>query len=133
LAFSHLFKSYYIVFLKLFFIGTEYTNAQINEALNAENPYDIVPQQDTSGHGTFLASIAAGRETDGFEGAAPDAELIVVKLRKARQFYLTYILSPQNRKTRLNQAQLWLGLNISLQKRVNSDALLLYVSDLVQI
>lgn len=62
-----------------FYLGTDYTNAQINEALNAENPYDIVPHQDTSGHGTFLASIAAGRELNGYIGAAPDAELIIVK------------------------------------------------------
>lgn len=57
-----------------FYYGTEYTNVQINEAFNAENPYDIVPQQDTSGHGTFLASITAGREIGDFERAAPDAE-----------------------------------------------------------
>jgi len=72
-----------------FFIGTEYTNAQINEALKSENPYEIVPQKDTVGHGTFLASIAAGRkDKSGFIGAAPDAELIVVKLKKARQAYI---------------------------------------------
>ncbi len=80
-----------------FFIGAEYTNAQINEALKVENPYDIVPQRDTVGHGTFLASVTAGREDgDGFIGAAPDAELIVVKLKKARPYYLErYLISPE--------------------------------------
>lgn len=66
-----------------FILKPFYTNVQINEALNAQNPYDIVPHQDTSGHGTFIASIAAGSEKDEFIGAAPGAELVVVKLKKA--------------------------------------------------
>lgn len=70
-----------------FFIGVEYTNAQINEALHAQDPYSIVSQHDTVGHGTFLASVAAGREIDNFIGAAPAAELIVVKLKHARPYY----------------------------------------------
>jgi len=79
-----------------FFTGTEYTNAQINEALKSENPYDIVPHKDTVGHGTFLASVAAGREDgSGFIGAAPDAELIIVKLKKARPYFTElYCVSP---------------------------------------
>jgi len=45
-----------------FFFGTEYTKEQIDIALNSPNPYDIVPSRDTVGHGTFLASVACGRE-----------------------------------------------------------------------
>lgn len=71
-----------------FYVGVEYNNEQINQALKDEDPYSIVPVKDTSGHGTFLASIAAGRETDGFIGAAPDSDLIIVKLKKARPYYL---------------------------------------------
>jgi subtilisin family serine protease len=70
-----------------FFIGVEYNNAQINQALRAQDPYSVVPQRDTVGHGTFLASVAAGRELDNFIGAAPDSELIVVKLKPARPYY----------------------------------------------
>jgi subtilisin family serine protease len=71
-----------------FYIGTEYNNSQINEALKSENPFEIVPQKDAVGHGTFLASVAAGRaDTGGFTGAAPDAELIIVKLRQIKPFY----------------------------------------------
>ncbi|MHB1154642.1 MAG: S8 family peptidase [Eubacteriales bacterium] len=81
-----------------FFVGTEYTNAQINEALNASNPYDIVPQQDVSGHGTFLASLAAGRAVGDYIGAAPEAELIVVKLKKARPYYLERYSVPVNQE-----------------------------------
>lgn len=71
-----------------FIIGTEYTNQQINEALLSDEPLSIVPQRDTSGHGTFLASIAAGRITENFSGAAPNCDIIAVKLRKARPYYL---------------------------------------------
>lgn len=99
-----------------FYIGTEYTNAQINEALNSENPYDIVPQQDTSGHGTFLASIAAGREIDGFEGAAPDAELIVVKLKKARPFYLDLYSVPAEQENAFESSAVMIGIEYILTK-----------------
>jgi subtilisin family serine protease len=64
------------------FYGTEYTRVQINEALQSENPLEVVPTMDEIGHGTMLAGIAAGNEVpeSGFYGVAPDAELVVVKL-----------------------------------------------------
>jgi subtilisin family serine protease len=77
-----------------FIFGTEYTEDKINEAINAEDPITIVPSIDETGHGTFLAGIAAGRENEieNFVGAAPDASVMVVKLKKAkkclRDFYL---------------------------------------------
>ena len=40
--------------------GSEYTEEMINEALRSENPLEIVPSMDTEGHGTFIASVAAG-------------------------------------------------------------------------
>lgn len=70
-----------------FFYGAEYKKNVINEALETENPYEIVLQRDTNGHGTFLASLAAGGadpEND-FIGAAPESEIIVVKLKEAKQ------------------------------------------------
>jgi len=79
-----------------FIYGVEYTNEQINRALQSVNPLEIVPEQDTNGHGTFVASLAAGREdmNNDFIGAAPFSELIVVKLKEAKQnlrefFYLS--------------------------------------------
>ncbi len=71
-----------------FFFGTEYTQAQINEALASEDPLSIVPSTDTDGHGTFLAGIAAGNldEENDFTGVVPDAELVVVKLKQAKNF-----------------------------------------------
>jgi subtilisin family serine protease len=100
-----------------FFLGTEYNNEQINEALRAENPYDIVPQQDTVGHGTFLASLAAGRgDGQGFLGAAPDAELIVVKLKPARPYFREYYLVPPEQENAYESSAVMVGIEYILTK-----------------
>lgn len=67
-----------------FVYGTEYTEEKINEALQRENPLEVVPSKDENSHGTFLASIAAGSENieNRFKGAAPEATLGIVKLKK---------------------------------------------------
>lgn len=67
--------------------GVEYTREQLNQALNSPNPQEIVPEKDTNGHGTYLASIAAGSAdpVNDFIGAAPLSELVVVKLKEAKQ------------------------------------------------
>lgn len=67
-----------------YFLGTEYTREEINEAIAAgrEN-YSIVGSRDLSGHGTAVAGIAAGngRASMGrYQGMAPESELIIVKL-----------------------------------------------------
>ncbi len=68
--------------------GTEYSREQIDEALQSENPLQIVPSRDENSHGTFLASIAAGsgNAENQFIGAAPDATIAVVKLKPAKQY-----------------------------------------------
>ena len=66
-----------------FSIGTEYTAEEINAALQmpALDRYRRIPSRDLSGHGTAVAGIAAGKSAGGlYTGAAPEAELIVVKL-----------------------------------------------------
>lgn len=97
-------------------IGIEYTQEQINQALASDDPYSIVPEQDVVGHGTFLASIAAGRRIDGFSGAAPDAELIVVKLKKARSFYLEKYCVPEDQENAFSSAAVMGGIEYILQK-----------------
>ena len=71
-----------------FTYGSEYTNNQINQALKSDNPKEIVPVSDENGHGTFLASVAAGGENiqEGFTGAASEAEIAVVKLKEAKDY-----------------------------------------------
>lgn len=77
--------------------GTEFTREQINEALASDAPLDLVPSTDTNGHGTFLAGIAAGTslpEQD-FTGAAPECELVVVKLKQAKRYLRDFYLVSQ--------------------------------------
>lgn len=75
--------------------GTEYTRADINRALISDAPRSIVPSTDTDGHGTQMASAAAGSVIDGgfiFRGAAPQAEIAVVKLKGAKQYLRDFYL-----------------------------------------
>ena len=97
-------------------VGAEYTNAQINEALKADDPYSIVPQKDEVGHGTFLASIAAGREVGDFIGAAPDAELIVVKLKGARPYYRELYLVPSEQQNAYESTAAIVGVDYIIRK-----------------
>lgn len=66
--------------------GTEYTREHINVALKSENPLSIVPSVDTNGHGTAIASVAAGKPSleQSFSGVVPESDLLVVKLKPAK-------------------------------------------------
>lgn len=99
-----------------FFFGTEYTGEQINQALRTANPYDLVPQRDENGHGTFLASVAAGTVAGDFIGAAPDAELIVVKLRKASPFYLNWFAVPTWQQYAYESTAVMIGVEYIVKK-----------------
>lgn len=67
--------------------GVEYTNEEINNALNAQrvgqDPYSIVASKDENGHGTAMAGIigASGFDPE-MKGAAPECEFVVVKLSR---------------------------------------------------
>lgn len=81
-----------------FLYGTVYDRDQINEALSQNTPRSVVPSWDTEGHGTAIASVAAGsrlEEGRSFLGAAPDADIVVVKLREAKQYLRDYYLLPE--------------------------------------
>lgn len=78
--------------------GTEYDRAQINRALQSENPYSIVPSRDENGHGTAVASIAAGSriaQGSGFTGVAYDADILVIKLKECKTYLRDYYLIPE--------------------------------------
>lgn len=78
-----------------FYYGSEYGREEIQRALQSDDPYAIVPSRDEIGHGTAMASVAAGSSIDGgrtFLGAAPDTDIVVVKMKECkpylRDFYL---------------------------------------------
>lgn len=67
------------------YIGSIYSNTEINEALKVKNsggnPYEVVPSVDEIGHGTKMAGIIGARGYNGeMEGVAKDCDFIVVKL-----------------------------------------------------
>lgn len=80
--------------------GTVYTREQIDEALKAaaagKNPYDYVSTTDGNGHGTFLAGLAAGNTTQEFTGAAPMAEIAMVKLKPAKKYLRDFFLTNED-------------------------------------
>nr|WP_314464331.1 S8 family peptidase [uncultured Clostridium sp.] len=78
--------------------GTEYSREQINEALQADDPYSIVPSRDEIGHGTMVAGIAAGNEDlqNGFSGVAPECELVIVKLKPAKTYLKEFFRIPDD-------------------------------------
>ena len=99
-----------------FLLGREYRKAEIDAALASDNPYALVPERDEEGHGTFLASVAAGRESPSFSGAAPDAEIIAVKLKKARPFYREKYCVPPEQQYAYESSAVMLGVEYILRK-----------------
>lgn len=74
--------------------GREYTKEQIDEALSSntrEEALALVPVTDstTSGHGTAVASIAAGNgrgsQGEQYRGVAPESSILIVKVGTARE------------------------------------------------
>lgn len=81
-----------------FIYGTEYTRDTINLALESDNPLSIVPSVDEIGHGTAVASIAAGTENaEGtFSGIATASTFAVVKLKQAKQRMRAVFFVPED-------------------------------------
>lgn len=77
--------------------GAVYTQEEMNKALSDPNPESVVPSKDDLGFGTFLAGLAAGEKNTekGSQGIAPEAELIVVKLKEAKQCIKEFFLVPE--------------------------------------
>ena len=76
--------------------GKLFRKKDIDRALDSEDPFAIVPSRDTNGHGTALAGIAAGNMVPGenFTGAAPEATLIIIKVKPAKQYLRNFYLYP---------------------------------------
>ncbi len=82
-----------------FLYGSEYSREEINQALSAQEPYSVVPSMDEDGHGTAMASLAAGsilRGAEAFIGAAPEADIVVVKLKPCKPYFRDYYLLPED-------------------------------------
>lgn len=76
--------------------GSEYTQEDINEALKSDNPLSIVPSTDANGHGSEMAAVAAGSPINSsFTGAAPDAQLVMVKLKEVKPYIREYYKIPE--------------------------------------
>ena len=75
-----------------FFYGSEYRKEEIDLALSSDSPLSQVPSVDIDGHGTYIASLAAGNADadEQFLGAAPESTLAVVKLKQAKQYLRDY-------------------------------------------
>lgn len=99
-----------------FVLGREYTKTDIDTALQMEDPYALVPQRDEDGHGTFLASVAAGGQNEEFSGAAPDAEIIAVKLKKARPLYRERYCVPTSQEHAYESSAVMIGVEYILRK-----------------
>lgn len=76
--------------------GRVFWKNDIDRALASENPLEIVPSTDTNGHGTRMAAVAAGNyfPEENFSGAAPEAMLIVVKVKQAKKYLREFYLFP---------------------------------------
>ncbi len=98
------------------YIGTEYTNEQINEALKSNNPFEVVPHVDNVGHGTFLASVAAGGTFDNQEGIATESEIIMVKIREANEFYRQLYMIPESNTNVYESTLFLLGIKYIVDK-----------------
>ena len=99
-----------------FLFGSEYTNEQINQALQTDTPYDIVPSIDTVGHGTFLASVAASKLNTEYIGAAPDADLLIVKLRRVQSFFNNFFCIPESQENAFSSADVMLAIEYMIDR-----------------
>ena len=95
-----------------FTYGTEYSRGQINLALEMEDPFSFVPSRDTNGHGTAIASIAAGRPNADYQfaGVAPEADLLIVKMKPAKNNLKKIFFVPEDREC-FQASDLVIGLN----------------------
>jgi len=73
-----------------FDFGTELNRSEINQIIKSGDQY----QGDLNGHGTAMAAIACGNEVgeEGFSGVANQSDIVVVKLKEAKNNLKEYYL-----------------------------------------
>lgn len=76
--------------------GRVYTKNELDELLK-EKKREELPGVDMSGHGSALAALAAGNRaiSENFSGAAPEAEIFVVKLKQAKTYLREFYHFPE--------------------------------------
>ncbi|MCL2859375.1 MAG: hypothetical protein FWF46_02145 [Oscillospiraceae bacterium] len=68
------------------------------------------------GHGTFLASVAASRQNTEYIGAAPDAELLVVKLKRMHPYFYNFYTIPESQENAFLAADVMLAIEYMIDK-----------------
>lgn len=101
-----------------FLYGTEYTKEDINQAINSDNPKDIVPHIDETGSGTYLAGITAGYDNTlkDFVGVAKDSELVIVKLKQSKEIMRRWQFLFQPTVPTYQDSDIMLGINYIIKK-----------------
>ena len=92
--------------------GAEYRRERINEALQSEDRYELVPHRDENGHGTFLAGVACGSEdiANDFIGAVPQSQIAVVKLKQAKPYLKDFFFIPEGVEA-FSEADIMMGVS----------------------
>ncbi len=93
------------------FYGREFSEEEMNLALQSENPYEAIPSQDEYGHGSAMVRAAVGSEARNGRlspggagtptapssgGVAPLASIAMVKLKQAKPYLRDYYQIPDN-------------------------------------
>lgn len=95
------------------YFGTEYTREDINRAIASENPLEMVETTDPLRHGTVMAGVAAGSVVNGgstYIGAAPEADIVIVKLKECKQYLREFYFIPESVPA-YEEGDIMLGIN----------------------
>ena len=97
--------------------GTLYTSDDIDRALFSEEPMELIPTRDEEGHGTFMAGIIAGSEdtANSFVGAAPEASIIAVKLKPAKDYLREYYVLKEG-SVAFQETDIFMAVQFSLKQ-----------------
>ncbi|AYE33620.1 S8 family peptidase [Clostridium septicum] len=106
------------------FIGTTYSEDEINKALNAarsgKDPYLIVPSKDTNGHGTQMAGVIGARGYNKeIRGIAHDCNFVIVKLEESATYKQELLMNGITNVPVYNTAEIVAGLEYLRKYAIN--------------